>query len=145
VPASPPGKIAARRAAVGQEQAVADEHRIADAIAHAVRRVARRGDRLDRQPPWQAVAVGEQAVELRAVGGEPRAEPVHGLERALHRADALADADRRAGAPSATARADRWSACACVSRIHRTRKPARAQREYALRRWSVPVRAPFAS
>jgi hypothetical protein len=57
-----------------------------------------RGDHVDGEAAGQeALAVGEQAVELAAVRRELVAEVEHRLEHALDLADALADGDDGAG------------------------------------------------
>ena len=88
------GEIAARRTAVGHEDRIADEERIADKIGHAVAGVTGHGD----HPHFglaetEGFVVGEQVIELRAVGGEIRFQVEDRLEGRLHLADAFADAD----------------------------------------------------
>src|SRR5690606_28806836 len=90
------GKIAARGAAGGREQRVADDENVADRVGDAVRRMARRGDdaRLELADA-ECLAVREQAIELAAVGREI-AELEDALERALHVDDAGAHRKHRA-------------------------------------------------
>jgi len=90
----PARKVGARRAHVGQEQGVADEDRILDLVGHVGRRVAGHVQGRDRQATdLEALAVGQQAVELAAVGQEAALEVEDAAEHLLHRADVRADGD----------------------------------------------------
>src|SRR3546814_6840709 len=78
------GEVAAGGAVIRHEQRVADEDRIADDIADAGRRMARRMHHPDIQSPDpEGVAVAEQAVELRAIGHELRPRIEQPLEVGL--------------------------------------------------------------
>ena len=88
------GEVGAGRAAVGHEQRVADEGRVADHVRHAGGRVAGRVQRVRRHGADRvAVAVLEQAVELRAVALELGALVEDLAEGLLHDGDPGADAD----------------------------------------------------
>ena len=90
-------KIGARGAVVGHEQRVADEHGIADLVRQVRRRVARRVQDLDDEfANAERLAVGEQAVEIAAIGLQVFGIE-YGAEDPLHVLDVLADADPRAG------------------------------------------------
>ena len=63
------GEIGARRAVVGHEQRVADEHGVADPVGDVGRRMAGRVDHLGLElADLEALAVLEQMVEVAAVG-----------------------------------------------------------------------------
>ena len=90
-------EVRACGAIVGHEQRVADEHRLADAVRHAGRRMAGRVHHLDLQPAdCDGLPVAEKTVEFAAVAADIL-QSEHGGERALHLGDARADADRGAG------------------------------------------------
>ncbi len=90
------GEVGARGAEVGREQRVADEHGVADDVADAVARVARRAQHAPLElADRERLPVGEQVVELRAVRVEI-GEVEHFLERRLNAADALPDGDTAA-------------------------------------------------
>jgi hypothetical protein len=76
------------------KQRVADEHGIPDDEAHAVARVTRCREHPDRQlAEGELVALGDETVELAAVGRKLLSEPEHLLEGALYGADTAADHD----------------------------------------------------
>jgi hypothetical protein len=88
------GEIGTGRAAIGHEQRVADEGRVAHHMGHAGRRVA---GRVDREGAHAAdhvgVAILEQRVELAAVALELGAFVEDLAEGVLHHGDVAADAD----------------------------------------------------
>ncbi|MCW0466726.1 hypothetical protein NB705_003799 [Xanthomonas sacchari] len=89
------GEIAARGAAVGHEQRIAREQRIADQVGDAVAGVAWHGDHLrlhitDRE----ALAIGEQVIEA-AARLRVRVQAELRRETGAHLADAVADRQRR--------------------------------------------------
>ena len=94
--ALPAGKIAASRAEVLDEERVAGEHGVADAVRGARRRVPRRSDDADvERAGAELVAVTDEVVELAAVGCQRRAECVGPLEDVLDLGDPRADDELR--------------------------------------------------
>lgn len=87
-------KVAARRAEIGHEERVAHEGRIADHIGQAGGRVAGRVQHVaPHLPDVQAVALGEEAVELAAVALELGTLVEDLAEGVLNHRDLLADPD----------------------------------------------------
>ena len=95
------GEVASRRAHVRREQRVANEHGVAEAVGHARRRVTGDGEGLaGKIAGREALAIGEQVVELGTVGAEPGFEVEDALEDLLDPGDPRADRGMSAPAPS---------------------------------------------
>ncbi|CEE78461.1 conserved hypothetical protein [Xanthomonas citri pv. citri] len=89
-------EIATRRARIRHEQRVARKQRIADQIRNAVAGVAgHRDDACFDTAKLEALVIGEQMIELRAIGTEVVRQCVLRGKGSLHLANSLADADAR--------------------------------------------------
>ncbi len=99
------GEVAATSAVVVHEEQIAREERAADVVGEARGCVARRGDGPHgERAGLERLAIGDEHVELAAVGGEVR-EREDVLERRLHLLDRGADDDTRVEATSKELRA----------------------------------------